>query len=242
MGIKIYIIAGSLDWLSCIAVFPICVKLLPISKFVFQISMFFQIRQVLQVKFYRYHLNIYHQMQKFTNILFQQIYDFFILILLQSRLRMGKININIITNVVADLAFLNCTLYNFSPPFTQQWDSPMAKETDQNDDDWLVTTIEQFDFCPASEQTSIFSNIGSSNLIPRQEFRMGLEGRESSPKSNEQIMMHFCKTQKRSLISVKNFFFLAEKKINVWLFGLLSRRRRREICYFFHITMQQCRI
>ena len=132
--------------------FQICV-----SKRNFQF--FFQIRQVLQVKFYRYHLNIYHQMQKFTNILFQQIYDFFILILLQSRLRMGKININIITNVVADLAFLNCTLYNFSPPFTQQWDSPMAKETDQNDDDWLVTTIEQFDFCPASEQTSIFSNI-----------------------------------------------------------------------------------
>ena len=104
-------------------------------------------------------------------------------------------------------------LYNFSPPFTQQWDSPMAKETDQNDDDWLVTTIEQFDFCPASEQTSIFSNIRSSNLIPRQEFRMGLEGRESSPKSNEQIMMHFCKTQKRSLISVKNFFFWQKKKL-----------------------------
>ena len=103
-------------------------------------------------------------------------------------------------------------LYNFSPPFTQQWDSPMAKETDQTDNDWLVTTIEQFDFCPASEQTSIFSNIGSSNLIPRQEFRMGLEGRESSPKSNEQIMMHFCKTQKRSLISVKNLFFSGRKK------------------------------
>ena len=135
-------------------------------------------------------------------------------------------------------------LYNFSSPFSQHWDSPKAKETDQtDDDDWLVTTIEQFDFCPASEQTSIFSNIGSSNLIPRQEFRMGLEGRESSPKSNEQIMMHFCKTQKRSLISVKNFFFSGRKKeINVWLFGLLSRRRRREICYFFHITMQQCRI
>ena len=116
--------------------------LFPNLSFKKKFSLFFQIRQVLQEKFYRYHLNIYHQMQKFTNILFPVLHF----------------------------------LYNFSPPFTQQWDSPMAKETDQTDNDWLVTTIEQFDFCPASEQTSIFSNIGSSNLIPRQEFRMGLGG------------------------------------------------------------------
>ena len=132
-----------------------------ISKFVFQkeiFNFFFRSDRFLQVKFYRYHLNIYHQMQKFTNILFQQIY---IIILLQSRLRMRKINIiSIITNV-GDLACFPELhfLYNFSSPFSQHWDSPMAKETDQTDDDWLVTTIEQFDFCPASEQTSIFSNI-----------------------------------------------------------------------------------
>ena len=119
MGLKVYIIAGSLDlsnscypslgnWLSCIVVFPICVKLLfPNLSFKKKFSLFFQLRHVLQVKFYRYHLNIYHQMQKFTNILFQQIY---IIILLQSRLRIGKINTSIITNV-ADLAFLNCTFY-----------------------------------------------------------------------------------------------------------------------------------
>ena len=98
------------NWLSCIAVFPICIKLLPFSKFVFQkeiFNFFFRSDRFLQVKFYRYHLNIYHQMQKFTNILFQQIY---IIILLQSRLRIGKINISIINNV-ANLAFLYCTFY-----------------------------------------------------------------------------------------------------------------------------------
>ena len=163
---------------------------------------FFRSDRFLQVKFYRYHLNIYHQMQIFTNILFQQIYDFYILILLQSRLRMGKINLNIITNVVADLAFLNSIYSAVRFPNGKRNRPKWRRLT--SDYNWTIW------FLPCL-WANLYLLQYSSNLIPRQEFRMGLEGRESSPKSNEQIMMHFCKTQKRSLISVKNFFFLAEK-------------------------------